>query len=135
MRTIVLAALVMVLILHAGCATPPTVSEEQLAALAQREDARVFNWRVYEGKGDPATAVYVLGDTELGEGDEGLLNFERVIHHAPAFARYRIGQYYSPFDRSPRAYPMDDNPIWERILAAARNRNIAIVYPTLLSQP
>ncbi len=132
--TLVLMAM---LVPFSGCGTT-----NQTTGLTDRDieivaisGERVLTWRGYDGLGDPSAAIYYLGDRELGQGDEGLRNFARIISLAPVGTQFRIGEYYSPFERPNRSYPMTGNPIWENAYQAARERNIAIIYPTLISQP
>ena len=91
----------------------------------------MFSWRVYDGSGDPDRAIYTLGGHDLGRGDAGLLNFEQVVQHWPDGSDFAIRPYYSPMDQPRRLYPMNGNPIWERLTIDGRQRGIDILYPGL----
>lgn len=132
-----LFAVLMVFGLLAGCETTnqrTTWSDREIEMLALSTD-RTLSWRNYDGLGDPNKAVYYLGDRELGQGEAGLQVFGRIVEAAPPGARFRVAEYYSPFESPYREYPMNRSPTWQRIWRTAQERGITIVYPTLVSQP
>ncbi len=85
----------LMLLVQAGCApqAEPRVSREVLAQILTQR-SHTLKFRGYVGHGDPATAVYVLDEHEIGKGQAGWLALKYVVSQMPKGSSVGIGSYY-----------------------------------------
>lgn len=123
---------ILVLLVLSGCSSQGsnTLTNGAVTSFANRGGG-TFSWRVYDGQGDVNRAVYTFDGEDLGRGDVGLLSFERIVKRSAAGSSFVIEPYYSPLERPQRLYPMNGNPIWDRLTNAGEERNVFVLYPGL----
>jgi hypothetical protein len=99
----------LLLLLLTGCLAGGCAKDQDPVDAGASPTRHRLTWEVFNGTGDPATAVFILDGERLGKGAEGLRELRERITRMPRGTHVDIWSHYGDdSDGVHRVYPFDE---------------------------